>query len=539
MPERIRTADIIGRRLYDAGVRFAFGIPGGEVLTLIDGLEKAGIRFVLSKHENAAGFMAEGVYHVTGAPGVLIATVGPGAANAVNVTANAMQDRVPMIVITGCVDSSDTVTYNHQVFDHRSVFSPICKDSFTVPNGYVPQLIDKAVAIATEGRPGPVHLDLPIAISAQLHEFTPNEYRPSPAPVGPAKGVNLDTAREWLSKAERPLIIVGVDAVNQNASQSVTRVAKKFGAPVITTYKAKGIISEDEALSLGGAGLSPLGDKALMPLIEQGDFILLVGYDPIEMRNGWRSIWNITEKNVVEILVSPEYSYMHTSSIMFICDIAEGLDAISENNSNGETWIDNEPTIVKKENASLYGQNDPWGPAAIALTMRSLTPRDTVVTMDSGAHRILLSQVWQTYEPHSVLQSSALCTMGCSLPIATGVKLASPQRQVIAFTGDGGLEMVLGELVTLRDLKLPVIVVVFVDASLALIEKKQREMNYQNAGVDMHETDFSVLANALGGRGITVENREALETAIKNALASDIYTIIACKIPRGSYDGRI
>ncbi|MFL2934096.1 MAG: thiamine pyrophosphate-binding protein, partial [Thalassobaculaceae bacterium] len=414
-----------------------------------------------------------------------------------------------------------------------------CKDSFTVPNGYVPQLIDKAVAIATEGRPGPVHLDLPIAISAQLHEFTPNEYRPSPAPVGPAKGVNLDTAREWLSKAERPLIIVGVDAVNQNASQSVTRVAKKFGAPVITTYKAKGIISEDEALSLGGAGLSPLGDKALMPLIEQSDFILLVGYDPIEMRNGWRNIWNITEKNVVEILVSPEYSYMHTSSIMFICDIAEGLDAISENNSNGETWIHNEPTIVKKENASLYGQNDPWGPAAIALTIRSLTPRDTVVTMDSGAHRILLSQVWQTYEPHSVLQSSALCTMGCSLPIATGVKLASPQRQVIAFTGDGGLEMVLGELVTLRDLKLPVIVVVFVDASLALIEKKQREMNYQNAGVDMHETDFSVLANALGGRGITVENREALETAIKNALASDIYTIIACKIPRGSYDGRI
>ena len=126
MSETIRTADIIGRRLYDAGVRFAFGIPGGEVLTLIDGLEKAGIRFILSKHENAAGFMAEGVYHITGTPGVLIATVGPGAANAVNVTANALQDRVPMIVITGCVDPADTVTYNHQVltirqFSHLSV----------------------------------------------------------------------------------------------------------------------------------------------------------------------------------------------------------------------------------------------------------------------------------------------------------------------------------------------------------------------------------------------------------------------------------
>ena len=238
MSETIRTADIIGRRLYDAGVRFAFGIPGGEVLTLIDGLEKAGIRFILSKHENAAGFMAEGVYHITGTPGVLIATVGPGAANAVNVTANALQDRVPMIVITGCVDPADTVTYNHQVFDHRAVFSPICKDSFTVPNGYVPQLIDKAVAIATEGRPGPVHLDLPIAVAAQLHEFSRNEYRPLPAPVRPSKGINLDTARAWLSKADRPLMIVGVDAVNQNAGRSVTEFAKKFGAPVISTYKA-------------------------------------------------------------------------------------------------------------------------------------------------------------------------------------------------------------------------------------------------------------------------------------------------------------
>lgn len=444
-----------------------------------------------------------------------------------------------MIVITGCVDPADTVTYNHQVFDHRAVFSPICKESFTVPNGYVPQLIDKAVAIATEGRPGPVHLDLPIAVSAQLHEFSRNEYRPLPAPVRPSQGINLDIAREWLSKADKPLMIVGVDAVNQNASQSVTEFAKKFGTPVISTYKAKGIISEDEALSLGGAGLSPLGDKTLMPLIEEADFILLVGYDPIEMRNGWRSIWNTAEKNVVEILVSPEYSYMHTSSIMFICDIAEGLEALSEQNSNAETWIDNQPAIVKTEATSLYGQNDPWGPAAIAVTIRSSTPRDTVVTMDSGAHRILLSQVWETYEPHSVLQSSALCTMGCALPIAIGVKLASPQRQVIAFTGDGGLEMVLGELVTLRDLKLPVIIVVFVDASLALIEKKQREMNYQNAGVDMDETDFAVLANALGGRGITVENRDALEVAIKNALVSDVYTIIACKIPRGSYDGRI
>jgi acetolactate synthase-1/2/3 large subunit len=230
---------------------------------------------------------------------------------------------------------------------------------------------------------------------------------------------------------------------------------------------------------------------------------------------------------------------MHKSSISFICDITEGLKALSKNNANGPTWTGNEPSIIKKENELLYGQKDLWGPATIAVIIRSLMPRNTVVTMDSGAHRILLSQVWQTFEPHSVLQSSALCTMGCALPIATGVKLASPNRPVIAFTGDGGLEMVLGELITLRDLALPVIIVVFVDASLALIEKKQREMNYKNAGVDMRETNFSDVANALGGDGVIVEDRASLEVAIQKALLSDNYSIICCKIPRGSYDGRI
>ena len=129
--------------------------------------------------------------------------------------------------------------------------------------------------------------------------------------------------------------------------------------------------------------------------------------------------------------------------------------------------------------------------------------------------------------------------MGCALPLATGAKLAAPERPVIAFTGDGGLEMVLGELLTLRDLNLPVVVVVFVDASLALIEKKQREMAYANAGVDMVETDFEAVADALGGRGITVGDRTALEAAVTEALVADTYTLIAAKIPPGSYDGRI
>ncbi len=384
-----------------------------------------------------------------------------------------------------------------------------------------------------------MHLDVPIAVAAQIHKGPLPKPRTARAPIAPAESPELETARQWLAEAERPLVIAGLDAVLQNAGEAVTAFAKAHGAPVIASYKAKGLIADDEAMSLGGAGLSPLADKSLMPLIEAADFILLAGYDPIEMRTGWRAPWNAADKRVVEILAAPEYSYMHQAPISFVCDIAEGIHAISAGVGRHATWPDGAPAAARQTLAGAFGQNEAWGPAAITTTIRKVAPRDTVVTVDSGAHRILFSQVWEAYVPHAVLQSTGLCTMGCALPLATGAKLAAPDRPVIAFTGDGGLEMVLGELVTLRDLKVPVVVVVFVDASLALIEKKQREMKYANAGVDMTETDFEAVAKALGGNGVTVEDRGALETAMRDALRADTYTVIAAKIPRGSYDGRI
>tara|TARA_B100000214_G_scaffold60001_1_gene39031 strand:- start:2228 stop:3853 length:1626 start_codon:yes stop_codon:yes gene_type:complete len=532
-----RTADIIAKRLYEADVRFAFGIPGGEILTIIDALENAGIKFLLSKHENAAGFMAEGVHHVTKAPGLMVATVGPGAANAVNVTVNALQDRVPLIVITGCVDPAESVTYNHQVFDHCSVFSPITKASLRVSDGFVEELIDKAIAIATEGRPGPVHLDLPIKIANQLHPVTKIPTRARPAPIKPANGESLNKARKWLLEAQNPVMIVGLDAVHQNASNPIIDFCKKFGVPVVTTYKAKGIIPDDDKLSLGAAGLSPLGDKNIRPVIHAADLILLLGYDPIEMRSGWRDLWDSSKTRVVEFLIEPEYSYMHKSSLQFVCDISEGIEALSKDLKKKTTWKNGELMEMRTKHEKIYGQKQEWGPGAITETVRRLVPRDTVITMDSGAHRILISQAWRTYVPRSALQSSAFCTMGCALPLATGAKLADPGRVVVAFMGDGGLEMVLGELITLRDLGLPVIVMVFVDASLALIEKKQREMQYKNVGVDMDETDFKSIALATGGKGFVVQTRTQLEDAVNIALStSDTFTLIACRIPRGSYD---
>ncbi|TAG23722.1 MAG: thiamine pyrophosphate-binding protein, partial [Rhodobacterales bacterium] len=165
-------ADIIGKALVQAGATHAFGIPGGEVLALMQGLDANGLRFVLVKHENGGGFMAEGLWHMTGAMPVLVATLGPGVANAVNVVANAMQDRVPLVFLTGCVDAAEAETYTHQVFDHQAMLRPVVKGSFRLAAGAVGAGMAKAIALATSGQPGPVHVDVPIGVAEGVADET-------------------------------------------------------------------------------------------------------------------------------------------------------------------------------------------------------------------------------------------------------------------------------------------------------------------------------------------------------------------------------
>lgn len=538
MPDTIRAADALARRLYAAGCRTAFGMPGGEVLTVIDALETAGIRFVLAKHENAAGFMAEGVHHCDLAPAILVGTIGPGTLNGVNTVANALQDQVPLIVISGCMDGDEAQTYTHQVVDHQGVFDPITKASFLLNAGAAHVIADKAVTIATEGRMGPVHIDVPISVAnTQVPAEVPAQRRPASvcAPYGP----DLETACEWLSTAVKPVMIVGVDALNQGAQQSVCNFAEKHGVPVITTYKAKGIIPEDHDLSLGGAGLSPLADRDLVPFVSSSDLIICVGYDPIEMRPGWRNIWDPREQNVIDITAAPNHHYMHQATLNFIANCAATLDALSDGVTPQETWQDGEIRTLKSALLSSFPRDEDWGPGAIIDTCRNVLPSGTLASADSGAHRILLSQMWISDAPRALMQSSALCTMGCAVPLAIGAKLATPERPVVSFSGDAGFLMVVGELATAFELKVAPIFVVFVDASLALIEKKQRERQLPSFGVDLAKHDFAAMGRAFGGVGVTVQCRDALETALNSALTADTFTVIAALIEKGAYDGRI
>ena len=530
-------ADVIARRLYEAGCRHAFGIPGGEVLRLVKGLTENGISFGLAKHENAAGFMAEGTYHASGAPAVLVATLGPGVANAVNVVANAYQDRVPMVFLTGCVDAGDALSFTHQIFDHSALLAPITKATFTAVDGAVDVLIDKAVSIALDDQPGPVLVDVPIKVAEAEQADSPATRRVRPTRGAPPAGADLDRAQAWLRGSERPLMMIGVEVLDHGAAAAAASFAERHGIPVMTTYKAKGVLPEDHPLSLGAAGLSPKADALLLELLAKSDLILLAGYDPIEMRVGWRNPWPAGTR-VIELCSVVNTHYMHQADVSFIGDIGAGIAALDGDAHNSPRWPGNEATATRTALRQAFAGDEDWGPGAVLDVARRALPRDAVATVDTGAHRILLNQIWPCYGPRTLLQSTGLCTMGCALPLAMGYKKVRPDRTVVAFIGDGSLEMVLGELATLRDSGLALTIVVFVDASLALIDLKQRNMGYASAGVDFGETDFPAVARAFDIHGVWAGDRNVLAKELADAQTRDGATLIACRIGARPYDGR-
>jgi acetolactate synthase-1/2/3 large subunit len=529
-------ADVVGRVLRAAGATHAFGIPGGEVLALMQGLAGAGIAFALVRHENSGGFMAEGLWHATGALPVLVATLGPGVANAVNVVANALQDRVPLIVLTGCIDAAEAESYTHQVFDHQALLRPVTKASLRLAPGAVALGIARAVALARDGQPGPVHVDVPIGVAEAPAAEPPVAPMP-PARPGAPPAAALRAARAALADARRPLAIAGVDAVNEGAGPALAAFCRSHAIPLVTTYKGKGLMAEDEPLCLGAAGLSPLADRILLPLVGNADVVLLAGYDPIEMRIGWRDPWGPRTLSI-DIAPVPRRHGMHRIDHALLGGLAETLAALAHAPPPGR-WTDGAPAAARAALRRAFAGPAAWGPHAVFRTLQDVLPPDAVLTADSGAHRILLSQMWQCRAPRGLLQSAALCTMACALPLAAGVSLGRPGRPVVAVLGDGGLEMGAGELATLRDLRLPVILIVLADRSLALIEMKQRAAQRPNLGVDFGATDHVALARAFGGHGAAVSDAAGLAAELRAALDRDRFTLIAAQIGSRAYDGAI
>ncbi len=520
-------ADHLAAALVGCGVTTGFGIPGGETLWLLESLRLNGIRFVLARHETGAGLMAEGLHHATGEPGLLVATVGPGVANCPNAVAQARLDRVPLVVVTGNVADDHDGRFTHQVFDQTALLAPIVKASFRLRPETAARDIASGLRVMLEGRPGPVHFDLPLDVA----EAPCAPWAPTPAmPEAPAR--LPPEAIDRLARAERPLVLAGLEAVS---ATSLRPLAERIRAPVLGTYKAIGVLPWDHPLWVAAAGLSPRADDALLPRVKEADVVLLAGYDAVEMRAGWLHPFG-DDAFVIDASTTPVPPTEHRTDLRLVgpveATLAGLLDAVPQSAPRElGAWPE-----VKRSLAEAFAPSASWGPAGVISAVRDAVSDHTVVTVDTGAHRILLSQMWRAREPRTLLQSSGLCTMGYALPVAVGAAMGTG-RPVVAVVGDGGLEMASGELATARDAGVDVTVVVIDDQSLALIEKKQRGRGLSNLGVDYGDraTDFVRLAEAFGAEG----RRFSDVAALREWLATPHHgsRLAHCPIPRRAYDG--
>ncbi|HEV7800756.1 MAG TPA: thiamine pyrophosphate-binding protein [Burkholderiales bacterium] len=533
-----KTTEIIARALKEEGVTHAFGIPGGEVLELLEAFRQVGIEFVLTKQELGAGMMADAVFQLTGKPGVLVATLGPGITNTTTAVAQALLDRSAVAVLTGEIATSLKGVYTHQIIDQAEMMRPLVKWSTNIAAKGAFDQVRKGLAIAQSPMPGPVHFNLPTDV-AVAEQAEGRRFDTKRVVAGPAPG-EIEPIVSWLKEAKKPLAFVGLGVQLDGAHDALKAFLDKWRVPFIATYKAKGVVPEDHELCLGATGLSPVVDKIHMGAIRDADLIFTIGFDPVELRSDWMAPWD-EEKRSVNIDLVPNTHLVYRTRLEYSGSIAACLDALAaasaESPASGMRWpradLDRYRETVRS--AIAHQPERGLGPYQVVSTLREVFPRDTIATIDTGSHRILINHVWQSYEPRRLLQSNGLGSMGYALPAAIAAQLLYPKRPVLAMLGEAGLDMVIGEMALLDKHKLPLTIVVFRDDTLSLIKLKQERMALPETGVRTGSPDYTLIAKAYGGDAVVVESVDSLRSAAQAAVASERFTLIEARIDPAEY----
>ena len=491
--------------LKDEGVKRIFGIPGGgSSLALIEAAGRAGVEFVLTRTETAAAIMAAVTGEMTATPGVLLTGVGPGATSAVNGIAYASLEKAPVILITDGPASSP-----HQALDQNSLYEPITKLQGRLRSTDGPETFARAIETAMTPPWGPVQLDLTAGDAAA--PVTSGTARISRAHPPLPSDEALEIARKLLSEANKPIILAGLEARQNNAPQSLQVLANALGCPVLTSYKASGVLpSSHESF----AGLFT-GAAAESSLIHEADLIVFFGFDAIEIIPGeWPYICPIVDLCVADSTPMPK-----SPDVRVTGDLNRITSALVSDLKSSD-W---EVEVIKKarktiSQASILRGNDHTAQSAIE-TAASLVPAGTRLTVDAGAHMFAALGFWPAEEAFGVFKSNGLSTMGYALPAAIALALEKPERPVLAVTGDGGMMMCLTELTTAIEHNCDITVLVINDAALSLIDIKQQRQQYRNSGVRYPGTDFARTAESLGCKAWRVDVNGRLAAALKDAIA--------------------
>jgi acetolactate synthase-1/2/3 large subunit len=527
----MNNADLIVATLKAAGIDRGFGIPSGNVLPLMEAMRAGGLEFVLTAHEGSAGFAADVTARMTGAPGLCIATLGPGATNLATGVGCAYLDRSPMIAIT-CNLNTDQLGRRIQMWiDHHALFAPLTKATLPLRKGRIAETLVEAIRLAGSEPKGPVHLDLAEDVAlAPTNEQVPA--LAAPQRLAAAPDAAIARAAALMASAQRPVAVLGASAMRMCHPRLLQEFVERHRLPFATTTMAKGMIDEDHPLSIGCIERSCRQIQRCF--LRSADLIVGIGYDTVEVEyEAWIGDTPLLQIDIEAADVAPSVRLTHQA----IGDLDAALTRLLAIPAAANGW--REETLAAHRRAFQAALR----PASTAFTahaaidaVRRALPRDGVLSFDVGAHTHQIASQWTAHAPKTFQITNGWSSMGFGLPGAIAAKLARPRAPVVCVLGDGCFQMTCGEVATAKRLKLALPIVVLDDRWLALIKVKQIRRQYPLFGTELQTEDYNTPpAHYFGVPAVGARSPDALEAAVRAALAADGPTVIEAVVDSEHY----
>ncbi len=525
----MKAAELLVRCLENEGIEAIYGIPGEENIDVMDALLDSNVEFVLTRHEQAAAFMADVYGRLTGRAGVCLATLGPGACNLVTGLADANMDRAPVVAITGQADTGRMHKESHQHLDLVRMFDPISKYAVQIRRPeIIPEVVRKAFKVAETEKPGVSFLELPEDVAEeQVEGLAPLKVQAPTPPYPPPDKVAQ--AAEVISAAKRPLVMVGNGAIRGGACGALRAFIERLQLPVATTFMAKGAIPFSHRYSLGTVGMG--AHDYVNCGFDEADVVVCVGYDMVEYHP---RLWHQgRDKKIVHVDVSPaEVDENYMLEVGVVGDIAQSLEAIAELAKPVDTRAARvlRDTIRDELEAHAEDRHFPLKPQKIVWDLRQCLGVEDIVISDVGAHKMWIARMYQAEAPNTCIISNGFASMGIALPGAIAARRVHPDRKVVAVCGDAGFMMNSQEIETALRLGLDLVVLIWQDQKYGLIEWHQNRKFGRASHISFTNPDFVKYAESFGARGYRVESASELVPVLDQALGDGTVSVIDCPV---------
>ena len=532
-----KASDLFIAALEKEGVEYIFGIPGEENLDFLDSLSRSQqIKLILTRHEQAAGFMAATYGRLTGKAGVCLSTLGPGATNFFTAAAYAQLGGMPMMMITGQKPIKSSKQGRFQIVDIVESLRPMTKFAHQLASAdNIPSRVREAFRLAEEEKPGAVHLELPEDIAAEETDHQPIAKSSSRRPIPDEKAIRAAVKR--LEQAKCPVLVIGAGANRKITGRMLHQFIEKTGIPFVTTQLGKGVVDERHGKYLGTAALS--AEDFVHRAIEGADVIINVGHDVIEkppffMEQGGSDVIHINFR-------SAEVDPVYFPQIEVVGDIANALWQIMQDIVPQPTW--DFARMMKVRDAGeanvLEGTDDlryPIYPQHLVARVREIMPSDGIIALDNGVYKIWFARNYKAHMPNTVLLDNALATMGAGVPSAMAARLVHPDRKILAICGDGGFMMNSQELETAVRTGMQLVILILNDNSYGMIRWKQANMGFADWGLTYGNPDFVKYAESYGANGYRVESAAHLDELLAQTLSSPGVHLIDCPVDYSDND---